>query len=151
MDYIEKKIGNADFTFCLNSHSNRSGFVHECDLYMDGRHLASSKAQYYNRTWESYRFQTVMHSAVRNAIDDARERIEDAEKYQRGWKKLTAARREEINAIIEQNSGVKVLNALMDAVDRAKYGTESERKELEFLDAMLAVVEVLCGKREASA
>ena len=92
-----------------------------------------------------------MRCAVEHAIDDAKERIEDAEKYQRGWKKLTAARREEINEIIKQNSGVKVLNALMAEVNCARYGTESERREIEFLDAMIAVMEVLCGKHEASA
>ena len=143
MDIIYKKIGNAEFEFVVNSRSNRSGFVHECELFLDHKPIAQSKAQYYNRTWESYRYQSVMLSCVYDLLRDAQDNIVEREKERRGWKKLTQARREEIYPLIEQDDGVQVLKELMSSVKDARYGTETERQELETLDLMLAVLEVL--------
>ena len=147
MDIIRKKINDAEFTFVVNSRSNRSGFVHECKLFLNDRELSEQKIQYYNRTWERYRFQSVMHSCICDAVEQEKQKIIDREKAARGWQKLTAARKEEIEKIIDANSGVKLLRVLSREVDEASYGTDSERQELEFLDSMLAIVEVLCGAR----
>ena len=143
MERIVKKIGNAEFTFWLNSRNNRSGFVHECELYMENECLAKEKMQYYNRTWECYRFQSVMLGAVQNAIDYAKQKMIDNAKAEHGWQKLTAERRKIMEQEFEQNGGLKTLEELYNAVNTAKYGTEEEKHELQMLDCMLAVLELL--------
>ena len=143
MDIIKKNVGNAEFTFVLNSRSNRSGFVHECELFCGYKKIAQDKAQYYNRTWERYRYQTVMLHAVNNAINDAREDIIDEQKRLNGWKQLSKNRKEAVEKIIDENDGIKVLRELYEQVKNAGYGTEAEREELEALDCMLAVLELL--------
>ena len=143
MDMIKKNVGNAEFTFVLNSRSNRSGFVHECELFCGYKKISSSKAQYYNRTWEAYRYQTVMLNAVYHAIDDARADIIDEQKRLNGWNKLTNNRRAYIKKIMDDNDGIKVLRELYEQVKNAHYGTEDERERLEALDCMLAVLELL--------
>ena len=143
MDYIEKKIGHAEFLFIVSSRNTRNGFAHDCELYMNGRKIANDTAHYLNRTWECYRFQTVMLGAVDNAIKKAAQNICEAEKAARGWVKLTAARKAEIEKIINDNAGIKVFRALSDELRNAKYGTESERRELEALDMINAVLTVL--------
>jgi len=150
MDYITKKIGNAEFTFLLNSRSNRSGFVHECELMAGGVEIVRGKRQYYNRTWESYRYQSVMLDAVDNALEDARGRIVNREKAARGWNRLTQARRNEIGRVVDADDGVKVLRALRKEVSGAHYGTEQERKDLEALDALVALAEIVCGAGRAT-
>lgn len=80
MEYITKTINGAEFTFAVSARNTRSGFAQDCELIHAGRVIASDTARYYNRTWESYRFQTVMLGAVDNAIREARERIEQDEK-----------------------------------------------------------------------
>lgn len=143
MDMIKKSVGNAEFTFVLNSRNNRSGFVHECELFCGYKKIASSKAQYYNRTWEAYRFQSVMLSAVQSAVKDAKNDIIDEQKRLNGWKQLSQNRRDAVEKIIGENDGIKVLRELYEQVKNAGYGTEAEREELEALDCMLAVMELL--------
>lgn len=46
------------------SESTRYGFRHLATLYANGFEKAKSKACYYNRTWESYTFQTVLHKVI---------------------------------------------------------------------------------------
>lgn len=151
MEHITKTIGNAEFTFYVNSRGNRSGFVHECELWMGNEMIAQENRQYYNRTWESYQYQTVMCSCVSDAIEQAMANIREHEKTARGWKILTQARKNEVQAIIDENSGIKVLRALYDDVYNAAYGTESERRDLETLNVLNAMLEVLFGRTEEPA
>lgn len=41
------------------------GFRHLATLYENGREVETAKATYYNRTWERYEFQSVLHSLIR--------------------------------------------------------------------------------------
>lgn len=59
-----------DLTFVNTSYDTRNGFGHKSELYHLGRFLCESRATYLNRTWESYRFQTVMKDVVHKAIDN---------------------------------------------------------------------------------
>lgn len=117
MEHIIKKIGNTDFDFHVNSRSNREGFVHTCYLYMDGVKIGQDRAQYYNRTWEAYRFQTVMSGAVENAKRKIKKNGGEA--------------------------GIPALDKLAEAVRSAHYGTEAERETLEALDALNMMLELL--------
>ena len=53
-----------DLIYACACKSNRSGFVH-CVQVLNkyGEKLTESKTQYYNRTWESYTFQSAMRQA----------------------------------------------------------------------------------------
>ena len=143
MESIVKKIGNAEFVFDVNSRDTRGGFAHDCELCAGLEVIGRATCHYLNRTWESYRYQTVMLAAVRDALNTAKSRIENAEKAARGWDRLTAARRDVIEKIMEQNSGVVALTALEDAVAHASYGTEEEGARLRSMDVLLAVLEAL--------
>lgn len=78
-----KTIKTADNNFAAHftckAEGTRYGFRHVCrlDYYdltdftkndLDGS--AQDKACYYNRTWERYRFQTVMRKTVKRAIEN---------------------------------------------------------------------------------
>lgn len=143
MEMIHKNVGNAEFTFFVNYRGNRSGFVHECELDMNGEHISAAKRQYYNRTWENYRFQSVMLDAVDKAVEDVKTKIRADEMAARGWARLTQQRRNEIGKIVEENGAYKVLRALRGQVSGAKYGTEDERRSLETLDALNAILEII--------
>ena len=46
------------------SEKTRYGFRHLCELTQNYNVLAKTKACYYNRTWEAYEFQSVIHQAI---------------------------------------------------------------------------------------
>ena len=57
------------------SESTRSGFRHLATLYHDAESVVSAKVCYQNRTWESYRFQTVLFRVA----EKAREHLSEGE------------------------------------------------------------------------
>ena len=56
---------------------------------------------------------------------------------------VTERGKQQIEALIDENSAIKTLEALYKDVNNSTYGTEEERREQETLDVLLAVFEVL--------
>ena len=55
----------SEYTIECKSEKTRYGFRHLASLQRNGYEIAKDKACYYNRTWESYDFQTVAHGVIR--------------------------------------------------------------------------------------
>jgi len=51
---------NKEYQIVCETKSTRSGFKHEATLLHNGREIDSAKIIYYNRTWESYQYQSVL-------------------------------------------------------------------------------------------
>lgn len=103
MSITKKSINNNEYTFVNHSRSNRSGFVHETELYKNDRLISEYHIQYYNRTWECYQYQSVMRSAVSVLIAEAKEAYKNAYKQAHNIKRLTEAKRAEMQADFENN------------------------------------------------
>lgn len=61
--YGKQAIHTVNFSAYCAVYDNRSGFVHECDIFYNGGQVYA-KCQYYNRTWESYEFESVINKAI---------------------------------------------------------------------------------------
>ena len=61
-------INEVTYTMFLYTWGNYNGFVHLAHLYKDFEHIASAKAQYYNRTWEYFTGESVYKEACNFAI-----------------------------------------------------------------------------------
>jgi hypothetical protein len=55
---------NSKYSVGVEAFSNSVGFKHRATLFENGRKVTSVSAQYYNRTWESYAFETVIHNLL---------------------------------------------------------------------------------------
>lgn len=53
---------NDELTIGCESQGTRYGFRHLATLFRNGREISKAKVCYYNRTWECYEFDSVMHS-----------------------------------------------------------------------------------------
>lgn len=54
-----------EYSIVCNSEKTRYGFRHLASLKRNGwQEVSRSKACYYNRTWEAYNFQSVVHSVI---------------------------------------------------------------------------------------
>lgn len=74
---INKVINGVKFTFVCESWCTRNSWGHEVTLYKnDTFKVGHTKIRYYNRTWESYMYQ----SAIKNVIYDVLEKIKTAAK-----------------------------------------------------------------------
>ena len=47
------------------------GFAHTCKLSRNGHELCTEQADYLNRTWEAYPYQTVMLMCAKKVADNA--------------------------------------------------------------------------------
>jgi len=55
---------NAQYHIYCRSEKTRYGFRHVAELHKSGYEVARAKCCYYNRTWESYEFQSVIRSLL---------------------------------------------------------------------------------------
>ena len=144
-EVIIRSSGGHEYTFVCEYRNSRSGFSHLCDLYEDGYPVARYKAHYLNRTWETYRYQTVMIGAVNNLIETNKRALKELFCEQHGYKKLTEKRREELNEVYVCDPKIKRLEELKNRLRNDKYGSEREREELESLDRLVKFTEALAS------
>lgn len=107
---MERKVINIDgleFEFIGSSRGTRCGFAHDCTLFINGRNACTAHVYYLNRTWECYRYQSVFKNAISTMITDRIEQETQDFKKKHGYKRLTAARRQELQAVLQ---GVEPLN-----------------------------------------
>ena len=111
--YNFKTITTENFTAFCNVYNNRSGFVHECRLELktpqplkNGSFLIAThgKSQYYNRTWESYEFESVINKAIRNLPKNLQEQAqkefeEEAKKESAKWDSMFNAFQQNFNSL----------------------------------------------------
>lgn len=68
-----KEINGVKFTFVCESWQTRNSWGHKVSLYRnESFFVGSAKIRYYNRTWESYLFQSAIKSVIYNAIDETK-------------------------------------------------------------------------------
>jgi len=101
------KANDHEFEFMCSSRNTRNGFAHDARVFIDGRSYPSDQAtcNYINRTWESYCYQTVMQRlANAQATKYAARELDDYMK-ERGYKRMTAKRKNEFAQYLDENAG----------------------------------------------
>ena len=84
----------------------RYGFKHEADLYVDGVFQCGAKVCYYNRTWESFEYETVLDSLLRKSKLFT---IQEINNFRSKWQKGYV---EEVNSSFSRIAGIAKLGEL---------------------------------------
>lgn len=105
-----------EYLFVNEAVGNRSGFIHRSTLLENGYEFATAKVQYINRTWESYRYQTVMKRLVYNLIDSERESYLKMIKTRNGWSRWPNGRKAEYSKVFETSQEFKTLETLLNSL-----------------------------------
>lgn len=116
MKKLTLNINNDEFTFVNESESTRYGFRHICVMFINDYHRTTIYHSYYNRTWESYTYQTVMLEAIQEVLDKIYENELQDYKEQNGIKRLTAAKRK----AFEDGFNNQTYKNLQEAYDKIK-------------------------------
>lgn len=103
MDIRKTTINGKEYMFINSFRGNRSGFVHETELYCNDFFMGRKKIQYYNRTWECYCYQTVMKSVVCDLLEEIKRKYRIAWKEAHGYAMLTEVRRMQMDKDFEEN------------------------------------------------
>ena len=116
MELKKININGKDVEFVNTSRGNRSGLVHESVMFVDGCKMSESKCQYYNRTWESYCYQSAMQSAVHKLIKSTESYLKERFMQDHQYKKLTDARKSELEDFYSSNDDLKFYRAIYSAL-----------------------------------
>lgn len=112
MEFKHTTLNKTDYHFLLDARNTQYGFKHICELVINGYHAQTATAYYYNRTWECYRFQSVILSAISQEIQYRKDCITAWFKTDKGYKKITAKRKAELQKEFENDETLKELNEL---------------------------------------
>ena len=96
MEIRKITVNGNEYQFINDSRNTRSGFAHDTTLFKNGREYSRATANYINRTWECYRYQTVMKRCISDIIDSGEEDFITAHKRSNNIKRLTAEKRDAV-------------------------------------------------------
>ena len=99
-------VSGREVEFVNESRNTRHGFAHDTTLFVNGCKVSNDTCHYLNRTWENYRYQTVMKCAVSKHLDALKKELKTEYLAEHGYKKLTASRSEEFAKVLADNPEV---------------------------------------------
>lgn len=114
MSEIKKvTINGKEFTFVNKSSSNKNEFSHSSEMFENSGKCTTGRAQWGNRSWENYPFQTSMKNAVKLAITRREQDI--IEKFKADYRKtrITAI---EKSSRFEKDEVISLYNQLIKAL-----------------------------------
>ena len=85
-----------DFSIDAYSWETRNAWGHKAILYYKGHKINEHKITYYNRTWESYEYQSVMLGVISNELQYLLDSEIDEYKERHNIKRLSQAKKDEI-------------------------------------------------------
>lgn len=94
--YNTFKINNHEYLIHSRTANSRTGFAHVSTLVRDGQEIETKRVNYYNRTWESYQYQTSMRIVVEAAMKAELDSLIAHYKRESGIRRLSAAKKEEL-------------------------------------------------------
>ena len=99
MEIKEKTINKVKYTFICQYYETATTWGHKVKLLKNGYEIARQKIRYYNRTWETYTYQTTMNSCVNIAYNNGLNEYINTYKEEHGKQRLN---KEEKQALIKQ-------------------------------------------------
>jgi hypothetical protein len=72
---MEKFTVNDRISIVCEFKNTRNGFKHVAHLFLCSQEIEEAKICYLNRTWESYRYQTVIHKLIKESENLTEEEI----------------------------------------------------------------------------
>lgn len=114
MKIIRIDEGVKEFMFVCTSRDTRSGFAHDCTLFINNVEKSEATCYYINRTWEVYQYQTVCLCALNNVISDYIHLMKERYMQANNYKRMTAARAEDFEKTISDNIYLNTLKTVKD-------------------------------------
>ena len=103
MEIKKFTVDGKEYEFVNSSRNTRNGFAHDTTLFINGVEKMTNTCHYLNRTYECFRYQTVMMGAIRQMIDNRREYLKNKFKEDKGFKVLTESRKRMLEDIFNED------------------------------------------------
>ena len=108
-----KEINGVKFTFVCEYWRTRNSWGHEVTLYKnDTFKVGRAKIRYYNRTWESYLYQSAIKSVIYDTLEKIKAAAKVAFKAQHDYKVMTKKRAAEFTEYLTKDPVYNMYNEL---------------------------------------
>ena len=108
-----KEINGVKFTLVCESWCTRYSWGHEVTLYKnDFAKIGRAKIRYYNRTWESYQYQSAIKAVIFETIERIKSAAKIAFKELHHYKVLTKKRASEFAKYLANDPEFAIYNEL---------------------------------------
>ena len=112
------KINDKQIIFVNHSRSTRNGFAHDSELYINDNYRGKNSCHYLNRTWECYRYQTVMIGLINKLIEERKNYIKADYKSENNITRLTQKHNGKIAELFEADKMLVLYNAIIKELKR---------------------------------
>lgn len=116
MEKITKIVNGNTYDFINEYWSTYNAWGHKTHLFKNNYEIATNRVRYYNRTWESYKYQSCMYGCVYQLIEERTKDLTYHFKEENNIKKLTKKWELEYNDYLNCDSELKELNKLMEEI-----------------------------------
>lgn len=101
-NYFKFQFMGSEYEARCESRDTRNGFAHDCTVHDSNYYdCAEATCHYLNRTWECYRYESVLHKAIRNMAEEETNRAIEDYKEENGLSRLPKGKKAEIEAIYD--------------------------------------------------
>jgi len=96
MEIRTKVINGNKWQFVNESWSTNNAWGHRTNVFKNGLEIEEHKSRYYNRTWESYTFQSCMFGAISEIEYKEKIRFVDNYKYENNIDRFKKGQKDEV-------------------------------------------------------
>lgn len=91
-------INGVNYEVFGQSWQTHQSWGHNAYILKNGEEIGRNRVRYYNRTWESYQYQTAGEGAVSNAKEELQREIFDTYRWRTGKTRIAAETKAELLA-----------------------------------------------------
>lgn len=118
MEIRRKNINGNNWELVNEYWETSYAWGHKTTIIRNGFDYGTHKVRYYNRTWESYTYQTCMYGAIETIKEEELQRFIDSYKYNNN---ITRFKRGEKQKVIEDFNNSELGKELQELHDAVKY------------------------------
>lgn len=116
MEVLEKVINGNKYKLVNEYWETSRSWGHKTTVIRNGYDYDGYKVRYYNRTWESYKFQTCMLGAVRTIREDELKRYINNYKYRNDITRFKRGEKEKVIKEFDDTEIGKELDILLKTI-----------------------------------
>lgn len=118
MEIRRKNINGNNWELVNEYWETSYAWGHKTTIIKNGYDYGTHKVRYYNRTWETYTYQTCMYGAIETIKEEELQRFIDSYKYKNN---ITRFKRGEKQKVIEDFNNTELGKELQELHDAVKY------------------------------
>lgn len=116
MQIYEKTIKGNKWQLINEFWETSKAWGHKTTILRNGSEYVASKVRYYNRTWESYEYESSMLNAVDEIKTNERSKYINNYKYQNNVARFKKGEKEQVEQMFEKTNIARELATLKDAI-----------------------------------